>query len=82
MLNRIAIHRGYALHNFCVICLRSRRRKLLVQMLSPLKFMDQLASNFMRHPGVGLYQSYGNYDFWSVIDVSDRTDQMFKRYLL
>ena len=26
--------------------------------------------------------SLGNNDFWSVIDISDRTDQMFKRYLL
>ena len=22
---------------------------------------------YMRHPGVGPYQIYGNYDFWSVI---------------
>ena len=31
---------------------------------------------YVRHPGVGIYLSYENYDFWSVIiDVSDRTDQ-------
>ena len=51
LLSRIAIRRGYALPNFCVVRLRShssrRRRKLLVQMLSPLRFMDRLASNFM-----------------------------------
>ena len=54
LLNRIAICRGYALPNFCVIRLHSRlrrrlrrRRKLLVQTLSPVKFMDRLASNFM-----------------------------------
>ena len=39
LLNRIAIRRGYAIPNLCVIRLRrcSRRRKLFVQMLSPLK---------------------------------------------
>ena len=45
-----AIRKGYALPNFCVVRLRhrrrrcrrcSRRRKLLVQTLSPLKFMDR-----------------------------------------
>ena len=39
---------------------------------------------YVKHPGMGPYQHYGNYDFWSVItDVSDiQTNQMFKRYLL
>ena len=55
-----------------------RRRKLFVQTLSPLKFMDRLASNLMRHSGVSFYQRYGNYHFWSVIiDILDiRTDQI------
>ena len=57
LLKRFAFRRGYALPNFCVVRLRRRRcrrrrcsrrrRKLLVQTLSPLKSMDQLASNFM-----------------------------------
>ena len=40
---------SYAIPNFCVISLCSRRRcrKLFVQKLAPLKFMDRLASNFM-----------------------------------
>ena len=49
LLNRIAIRRGYAIPNFCVVCLSRRRslsRKLFVQTLSPLKYMDQLTSNF------------------------------------
>ena len=41
LLNRIAIRRGYAIPNFCVVRLRSRCRKLLVQMLSPLKSIDR-----------------------------------------
>ena len=93
LLGRCASHRGYVIHNFCVINLHcrccsshchSRSRKPFVQMLFPLKFMDQLASNvYVKHPGVGLYHCFGNYDFWSVIvDVLDiRTDQMFKCYL-
>ena len=43
LLNRIPIHRGYAIPNFCIIHLRHRRcrrHKLFVQMLSPLKFLD------------------------------------------
>ena len=57
LLNRIVIRRGYAMPNFCVVRLRSRRRcrhrrklfvqKLSIQTLSPLKFMDRLALNFM-----------------------------------
>ena len=48
LLNRIAILRGYAIPNFCVVRLRRRhhRRKRFVQTLSPLKFMDQLTSKF------------------------------------
>ena len=51
LLKRFAFRRGYAIPNFCVVhlrcrCRRRRRRKHLVQMPSPLKLMDQLASYF------------------------------------
>ena len=53
LLNHFVIRRGYVIPYFCVIrlhCSSSRRhhsrRKHFDQTLSPLKFMDLLASNF------------------------------------
>ena len=49
----LRLRRDYALPNFCVVRLRrcrrrrSHRRKLLLQTLSPLRFTDRFASNYM-----------------------------------
>ena len=50
LLNRFAILRDYTtcITNYSIDHLRSRNCKLFVQTLSPLKFTDRLASNFMR----------------------------------
>ena len=54
----------YTITNICVVrlhCLHRNCRKPFVQMLYPELYRPIGLKFYMRHPGVGLYQNYGNY---------------------
>ena len=64
LLNRSVMCRDYAIPTCCIVRLHRsrcshRNHQLFVQTLSPLKFSFKF---YVNHPGVGHYQSYGNYE--------------------